>query len=318
MSGKGRRVDLQKFVLFGILIFIIIIFSLLTNKFLTYINFTNVMLQISLIVLTGSAVSLLIISGGFDLSVGSVLAFTLVMHAYMCKHWFPIPISIIACVFWGILFGLINAWMTISLNIPPLIATMGSMNIARGLAWIVARIDGGSNISAGLPRGFESFGRSFVGPIQLPIIIVAVIACIFIFIQTRTNFGKYALAIGGNKTAAVLSGVKAARISLILYVLSGALTGFGGAILSSRIGSGVPNAGYGFEFDVITAVVLGGADINGGEGSVVGMIIGAFIVGFVSNGLNLLNVHSFVQTVLKGVILIGAILLDRVIKEQLA
>jgi ribose/xylose/arabinose/galactoside ABC-type transport system permease subunit len=156
------------------------------------------------------------------------------------------------------------------------------------------------------------------GPIPLPLLLVAIVVALFIIIQTRTRFGRYAFAIGGNARCAVLSGVKAGLVVTVLYAATGLLTGLSGSILVSRIGTGVPRIGNGFEFDVIIAMVLGGTSIYGGEGSVFGTVIGALIVGFVANGLNLLDVQAFYQTVIKGFILVAAILLDRKIKERLS
>jgi ribose/xylose/arabinose/galactoside ABC-type transport system permease subunit len=213
--------------------------------------------------------------------------------------------------------GIINGLLVSKLNISSVIVTLSTMYIARGLAFIIARADGGANITSGLPRNFEAIGRSMVGSVPLPIIIVIIVVAIFIFIQTKTNLGRYAYFIGGNRTCAILSGVKVDRVIMILFLLVGLLTGFCGVILVSRIGSGFPRIGSGFEFDVIVAVVLGGTSIYGGEGSVFGMVIGALIVGFVANGLNLLDVQAFYQIVFKGLILVAAILMDRKIKTRL-
>jgi len=208
--------------------------------------------------------------------------------------------------------------MVTKLKITPIIATMGTMYAARGMAFIVARADGGANITSGLPINFEEFGRMMVGPIPLPIIIMIAVIIVFFYIQTKTNLGRYAYAIGANKNTSFLSGVKVQKWVILLYILVGLLAAFCGTILVSRLGSGVPTIGVGFEFDVIIAVVLGGTLITGGEGSVLGMVIGALIVGFVANGLNLLDVQSFYQTVIKGCILLGSIILERSLKKNLA
>ncbi len=317
MTIRRFRIDVQKLVIVGVLIIIMVVLSILTPKFLTYLNFNNVVMQVSLIMLAGSAVSLLMISGNIDLSIGSVLAFTGVMYAYMSKHWFPTGLSIFFTILLGGVFGLVNGLVVSKLKITSVIATLGAMYIARGLAFIIARADGGANITSGLPGNFEVLGRATVGSIPLHVLIVIAIVIVFIFIQTKTNLGRYAYVIGGNRVSAILSGVRVDAVIITLYVFVGLLTGFCGTILVSRIGSGVPRIGLGFEFDVIVAVVLGGTSIYGGEGSVFGMVIGALIVGFVANGLNLLDVQAFYQVVFKGLILVVAILIDRLIKEKL-
>lgn len=316
-SKMGIKLNVQKYLMLGVLIFITIIFSTQTPKFLTYVNLRNVMLQVSLIIITGSAVTLLMISGHFDLSIGSVIAFAGVMHAYISKHIAPTPVSILLAVCLGGAIGYLNGFMVTKLNITPIIATLGTMYSARGLAFIVARADGGANITSGLPLDFENLGRTMIGPIPFPIILMIIIVAIFYYIQTKTNLGRYAYSIGANKNTSYLSGVKVEKWVSLLYVLSGALAAFCGIILVSRLGSGVPTIGVGFEFDVIIAVVLGGTLITGGEGSVLGMVIGALIVGFVANGLNLLDVQSFYQTVIKGCILLGSIILERSLKKKL-
>ncbi len=270
-----------------------------------------------MIMLTGSAATLLMISGNFDLSVGTVLAFTGVMHAFMSKNGVPTNVSMILSVLVGSGFGLINGYLVAFLNITPVIATLGTMYAARGLAYIIAWVDGGANVTTGLPNDFEVFGRSMAGSVPVFIIIYFVIIAFFYFVYAKTTLSKYAFAIGGNNRAAVLSGVKVGMVVLVLYLFVGTLTGFAGMTLASRMGTGAPNVGADFHFDVIVAIVLGGTSIYGGEGSFFGMILGALIVGFVGNALNLLDVQFFYQIVVKGLILIGAVLLTRKIKDKL-
>ncbi len=312
------KLNVQKYLMLSILLLIIIAFSLLTPKFLTYVNLRNVMMQVSLIIITGSAVTLLMISGHFDLSVGSIIAFSGVMHALISKHWAPTQVSILIAVGMGGVIGYLNGLMVTKLKITPIIATMGTMYAARGLAFIIARADGGANITSGLPLDFENLGRKMIGPVPFLIILMIIIVAVFYFVQTKTNLGRYSFSIGANKNTSFLSGVKVEKWVILLYVLSGLMAGFCGIILVSRLGSGVPTIGQGFEFDVIIAIVLGGTLITGGEGSVLGMVIGALIVGFVANGLNLLDVQAFYQTVIKGCILLGSIILERSLKKKLA
>lgn len=317
-AGTRRRgtVNLQILLLLGILVLVMAVSTILTPKFLTYVNLVNVMMQIAMITLTGSAAVILMIAGNFDLSAGMVLALTGVMHAFMSKAGIPTTVSLLLATLIGAAFGLINGAMVSGLKITPVIATLGTMYVAQGLAFIVAWIDGGANVTTGLPRDFQDFGRTMVGTIPLFLIIVVAIILLFAFLFAKTNLRKYAFAIGGNPVAARLSGVRVGAVVLLLYVLVGTLTGFAGATLASRMGSGSPKVGTGFEFDVIVAIVLGGTSIYGGEGSFLGMIIGALIVGFMGNTLNLLNVQFFYQTVLKGLILVGAVLLTRQIRAR--
>ena len=315
--SRLAKIDIQRAVLFGILLLIIVVSSLLAPSFLTYTNLQNVLMQTSMIMLVGSAMTILMISGNFDLSVGTVLAFTGVMHAYLCKFGIPTNISIILVILIGACFGVINGFLVVNLKITPVIATLGTMYVAQGLAFIIAWVDGGANINSGLPMDFEALGRTMLGPIPLFLVFFVIIIAVFYFIYSKTFITKYAFVIGGNKVAAQLSGVKIGAVVSTLYILVGTLSGFAGVTLASRLGSGTPKVGAGFEFDVIIAVVLGGTSIYGGEGSFIGMIIGALIVGFVANILNIMDVQYFFQIVIKGVILITAVYINRKIKERL-
>jgi len=208
----------------------------------------------------------------------------------------------------------LNGLMVVVLKIPSIIATLGTMYVARGLALVIT---GGNSIHLGLGPQFTLLGRGFLGPVPIMLLITLAILAIFFFIESRTILGKYSFAIGGNRRTALLSGINVGAIVILLYVLVGTLAGFSGTLMASRLGVGQPMVGQGFEFDVIVAIILGGTSLEGGEGSVFGMLIGAFIVGFIANGLNLLGIHSFYQSILKGAVLVGAVLLDRAFKERI-
>ena len=317
MQNKRIHIDVQSVVLFGILIVIMLISSILSPKFLTFVNIQNVIQQVSLIMLVGSAVVILMIGGNFDLSVGSVLAFSGIMFAYMCKNGITTYTSMFLAIMIGVFFGFLNGILVIKLKVGSIIATLATMNIARGLAWIIARYDGGARIASGLPENFETLGRTMLGPVPLFLIVILAIVALFYFIFSKTLLSKYAFAIGGNETAARLSGVNCAAVTLFIFVLVGGLVGFAGVILSSRLGSATPAFAPDFHFDVIIAVVLGGTSIYGGEGSFIGMIIGALIVGLVANIMNLMDIQYFYQNVILGIILVTAVLVNRNVKERL-
>ena len=170
----------------------------------------------------------------------------------------------------------------------------------------------------GLGKNFTLLGRGYLGGIPIIFIIMFLTIFLFYFIESKTILGRYTFAIGGNKRTALLSGINVGSIIILLYFLVGTLTGFSGTLMASRLGVGQAMVGSGFEFDVIVAVVLGGTSIEGGEGSIFGMLIGAFIVGFIANGLNLMGIHSFYQSIVKGVVLVGAVLLDQKLKGRIA
>lgn len=312
-----RQVGQQKVVLISIIGVIAIIISILSPKFLHINNFVNILLQIAPLIIVASAANLLMITGNFDLSVGSVFAFCAIMHAYMTKNGLPIVLSIIICCILAMLWGTSNGIMVGVLNVNPFIATMGSMYAARGFAYLIARWDGGANISAGLPPNFSDFGRTNVfGFIPIIIIFMIIIVIVFVLIEKKTVLGRFSFAIGGNKSSSKLSGINVPGVFIIIYMIVGLLAGLCGVIQVSRVGSAYPNIGTGLEFDVLLAIFLGGTSMLGGEGSTLGMILGAFIVGLVANGLNLLNVPYFYQEVTKGALLIIAVFANQVLRNR--
>jgi ribose transport system permease protein len=317
MIKKRIHLDVQALVLFGIMIGIMIIASILSPKFFTFVNIQNIIQTVSMVVLVGSAAVMLMIAGNFDLSVGSVQAFCAIMFAYMCKNGIPTYSAMALAMLIGGTFGLINGLLVNKLKIGSIIATLATLNVARGLSYIIARYDGGAFIASGLPSNYQDLGRTMIGPVPLFLIVVVIVVAVFYVIYSKTLLSKYAFAIGGNETAARLSGVRSEAVITVLFVLVGVLVGFSGIILSSRLGSASPSFGPEFHFNVIIAVVLGGTSIYGGEGSFIGMIIGALIVGILANIMNLLDINYFYQLVVRGIILIGAVLANREIKERL-
>ncbi|MBU9736931.1 ABC transporter permease [Diplocloster agilis] len=314
MSKSISKSTLTQLITLSILIVLVVVLSILAPEFLTYNNMMNVLRQVTFVIITGSAATMLMITGHMDLSVGSLLALSGVVFAVCAMNDIPLFLAGLLGVGVGFAFGVLNGILVTKLKVTHVIATLGSMYVARGLSYIVTD---GKSINAGLPRGFDSIGRKMIGTIPIAVIIAVLVLLIFFFLESKTVFGKYAFAIGGNKNAATLSGIKSNRLVLSIYTLVGTMAGLSGVIMASRLGAGDPNVGNGFEFDCIVAIVLGGTSVAGGSGSVIGMAIGALIVGFLSNGLNLLGVGTFYQTVFKGVILVGAVLLDSLIKKKL-
>lgn len=313
----GLIFNAQKITLIGVIIVVFVFFTIFAPNFLTAQNLMFVVLKVSTIIIVATAATLLMITGNFDLSVGSVLAFSGIMHAYMSKHGIPSNLSVVLAVGWGMLFGYLNGLTVARLKVTPVIATLGTMYIARGFAFLIARWDGGANISAGLPQDFSSFGRTMVGPLPLLAIIMIVLVGVFIFIERKTVYGRFIFAMGSNQDAARLSGINVTGIITSLYVLTGAFAGLCGAIQTSRIGMGSPQNFKGFEFDVLIALILGGTSLKGGEGSIVGMVLGALIVGLVGNGLNLMDVSSYYQLVFNGSILVIAVMIYQSLDKKL-
>lgn len=310
---KGSK-NLQQLILLGILILLIVVMSLWSDKFFTVINLTNLLRQQVMVAIVAAGATFVMITGGLDISVGSNLAFTGVMYALCVQQGVPIFMAGVIAVLMGGVVGVINAGMIVGAKLNHVIATLGSMYAIRGVAYIVA---GGQAITNGLPKNFMELGRGYVfGVIPIPVIIMAFVFIIAHIVLTRTLLGKYTYAIGGNIETARLSGLPVKKVIFTLYMITGLLTGLAGVIMSSRLNSGNPQIGEGFEFDVIVAVFLGGVSTKGGEGTIIGTLIGAIIVGVLSNGLNLLGVDAFYQYIVKGIILVLAVLVDQTVRRK--
>ena len=306
------QAETQKVVLILTIAAILILLTCVSPHFLTVRNFTNVFLKVSVIVIIASAANLLMITGNFDLSVGSILAFCGILHAYMCKHGVPIEMSMLITCLAAMGWGGINALTVAVLGLNPVIATVGTLFIARGLAFLIARWDGGANIMLGLPMEFVDFGRGLIfGKIPLAIAMMIAAVAIFIFIEKKTVIGRHSFAIGANPIAAKLSGINSIGIVSFLYVIVGLFAGLSGILQASRVGLAAPNVAKGLEFDVIVAIILGGTSMMGGVGSTMGMFLGALVVGFSSNGLVLLGIPFYYQSIAYGLILIGSLLLNQ-------
>jgi ribose/xylose/arabinose/galactoside ABC-type transport system permease subunit len=288
----------------GILIALGIWFSIETSSFLATQNLTNLIRQVAFVGIAACAVTPVMIAGGLDLSIGATVAVAGVTAATLVAHsnW-PLPLAFAAGVAAGGLVGCVNAFLVVVMRINSVIATLGTLYIGRGLANIVA---GGSPVT-GVPIQFNNLATSSVGPIPVPVLIFALIAATMIVVERKTLLGRWAIASGGNQEAARLSGIPVNRVRMIFYVVSGFAAGLTGILINSRIATGDPNSGTGFEFDVIVAVVLGGTAISGGQGTIVGSIVGVLIIGTLDNGLNLMGVDYFYQYVVLGAALIFAV-----------
>ncbi|MGB9797690.1 MAG: ABC transporter permease [bacterium] len=314
---------------YGIPLFIILIsiyFSIAAPKFLTIDNFLNVLRQISINTIVALGMTFVIITAGIDLSVGSIVALAAVICTGVMKNGITIshftllpPPSVAVGVPLGILIGLLlgaflgafNGFFITRFNIPPFVVTLAMMTIARGLAFIYT---GGFPVPE-LPEPFVNLGTGYIGSIPVPVVIMIILAFTTHYILTRTTFGRYVFAIGGNEEAARLSGININRVKLLVYTLSGFLAALAGIILAARLGSGDPKTGYMYELNAIAAVVLGGTSLSGGKGTIGGTFLGALLIGIIDNGLVLMRVSTFYQYVVKGAIILAAVHLDR-IKEM--
>ena len=290
-----------------------IILSILSPYFLAVDNVFNIGLQMSVVAVMAIGQMMVIVSAGIDLSVGSMLAISGVTSTIMLVNGFGIILSCLVGVLTGMVCGLINGVLIAFGRIPPFIATLGMMGIARGISLIIT---GGIPIF-GLPESFSYLGGGRVfNLIPFPVIIVVILATLWHFILKHTRFGRYTYAVGSNIEAARLSGVNVKKYLTMIYTFCGMLCGFAGVMLASRLSTGQPTAGTGWELDVIAACVIGGASFSGGEGNIGGAMLGALIMGVLRNGCNLLNISNFWQQVFIGIIIIIAVFIDQYRKHK--
>lgn len=289
-----------------------LILASLSPRFLTGENLANVFRQIAVVTTVGTLVSLLMVSRNFDLSVGGVLALSGCTAAVLANEGWPLVLSLAAGTLAGALVGGFNGFLVVVVGINSVIATLGTMYLSRGAALLVTN---GVPIYA-VPDEYKFVGAGYAGPVPIPVIIMLTFVVAVTIVERRTLLGKFTRATGSNPQAAFLCGVPTRLIQLVLFVAAGAAAGWGGVMISSRVGGGVPTVGQGFEFEVVVAAVLGGTSLAGGEGAVIGVLLGALIVGSINNGLNLLGIATFWQTVALGTVLVLAVGLDAVLRRR--
>ncbi|MDN5709521.1 MAG: ribose ABC transporter permease [Planococcus sp. (in: firmicutes)] len=299
----------QKIAPFIGLILIIIIITAINPSFLSMSNILNVLRQVSINALIAFGMTFVILTGGIDLSVGSILALTGAVTAGMMASGIDPILAMLLGLFLGAVLGAINGVIIAKGKVAPFIATLATMTIYRGLTLVYTE---GRPISGlGDSMAFQMLGKGYFLGIPIPVVTMLISFGILYFILKKTTFGRRVYAVGGNEEASVLSGINADRIKIYVYSLVGALAALASLILTSRLNSAQPTAGQMFELDAIAAVVLGGTSLTGGRGWIVGTLIGALIIGVLNNGLNLIGVSSFFQQVVKGAVILLAVLLDR-------
>ena len=288
------------------LIAMIIFFSMATKSFFSLRNFSNVARQISVVGICAVGMTMVILTGGIDLSVGSLIGMSSAVAAVMMSAGLPIWLSVATALMIGVVVGALNATCINYLKIPPMITTLAMMISIRGGVYLIT---GGMPIY-GIPEAFKVLGQGSIGSLPISTLIMIVIFVFGYVLLTRTTFGRRIYGIGGNVETARLSGVNVKRELYKMYMLVGALGALAGLILTSRINSGQPSAGDGYEMDIITAVVLGGVSVAGGEGKIGKVIIGVIFMGVLANGMMMMNISEYWQRVVKGIVLIVAVAID--------
>jgi ribose transport system permease protein len=322
-GSKFLRNPLVRFVrenlgiLIGLLLLclILVIYDILQGRtvFLSTNNIMNVLRQVATNLYIACAMTMIIILGGIDLSVGSIVALSgCVTGGLIAFNNFPLAAAVLIGLLVGIAAGAFNGLVVSKTTIPPFIVTLSMMNIARGAGYVYT---GGQPIRI-MSDAFNFIGSGYISFIPVPVIYLVIIVAISGFIMNRSKLGRHIYAVGGNPTAARFSGIKNSRVLFFAYLFSGTMSAIAGIVLASRMFSGQPTAGQGAEMDAIAAVVLGGTSMSGGVGKIGGTVIGALIIGVLNNGLNLLNINSFWQYIVKGVVILIAVYVDFIKKGR--
>lgn len=281
--------------------------ALVTPYFLTTDNLMGVFRSFSTTAIMSIGMVMVIITGGIDLSVGSVMGLAGLVTALAFENHLPMVASVACGLGVGILFGMVNGLLVTAGRLPPFIATLGTLSIGRGLMYIVTK---GVPVTPETPEAFNQIGQGYLGWVPAPVLIMLVFTVIFSVVMSYTTFGRHVYATGGNEHAAWISGVNTARTKFIVYTLSGAIAAVAGIIAFSRFQSAEPASGFGVELDVIAAAAIGGASLAGGIGSVQGTVIGAALTGIIANGVVLMNINTYAQQAITGAVILIAVSID--------
>ncbi len=286
--------------------------SLLSDRFLTGANQINILRQATISGIVAIGMTLVILTAGIDLSVGSILALSAVITADLLKQGMPVLLAIFIALGIGALMGMVNGLIIARGKIPPFIATLGMLTVGRGLTLMYTQ----GKPFTGLPETFRFIGTASIGPVPMPIVIAAALFTLVAVVLSRTRFGEYVYLIGDNPVAARLAGVNTSRMIVFVYMISGMCAALAGLILIARLDSAQPVIGVGYEFSAIAAVVVGGTSFSGGEGTLFGTLLGTLLIETLSNGLNLLNVSQLWEQVIKGVVIAIALLFYKAISRS--
>jgi putative xylitol transport system permease protein len=323
-AAKAQRADaaevaqriVREYGIYLAFVILVVVLSFANRYFLTQGNISNLLLQTSINGVLAFGMTFVIITGGIDLSVGSVVALAGIVSASFATTSpqatvaggpYPVFVALIVGALVGVASGGIIGSIVARFNVPSFVATLGMLSAARGLTLIYA---GGRPVPALIPQ-YRWIGNGNVFGVPAPVVIFAAVFLISWFVLARTRFGRYVYAVGGNARAAKTSGINVVGIRLAAYVISGGLAGLAGMLLAARTGSALTQAGIGYELDAIAAVVIGGISLSGGIGRMTGALIGALILGVMNNGLDLMGIESYYQQVLKGMLIVGAVMLDQ-------
>ncbi|PHV69660.1 ribose ABC transporter permease [Sporanaerobium hydrogeniformans] len=313
VNKQTLKAFLMKYIMYFVLVIMCIAIALLNDKFLTPSNLMTIVKQISIQSIVAIGMTMIIITGNIDLSVGSIVAFSSVVAAMMLKS-LPMPIALILTVLISGVLGLISGGVTAKLKLHSFLVTLALMQAFRGLA---QTLTGGYPI-AGLPDAFGKISSGSIVGIPYLVIYMIIFYAIFIYIMKYTVFGRSIYAIGGNEESARLSGINVEKVKTTVFVISSMLCGVAGILLASKVRSGDPTCANAWEMDTIAGAIIGGTNMAGGEGNLGGTIVGLLFVGILSNGMVLLNVNPYMQSVVKGLVIFGAVIINSIQKRSKA
>lgn len=303
---------LSQFAILIALIILLIFFSVTTDGFLSTTNIFNIMRQVAVNGIAAVGMTMVIVTGGIDISVGSMMGVASVCCATLMVRGMHPVLAVLLVLLLGLAIGTAHGCFVYDIGLPPMIATLATMSILRGVTYIIS---GGLPVY-GFPEGFNVIGQGYIGPVPVPVIIMVICFVIGWFILERTSFGRYVYGVGSNREASRLSGVNVRKVIYGVYGLCGMLAAMSGVVLLSRVNSGQPKAGESYEMDIITAVVLGGVSTNGGEGRIGNVIIGLLLMGVLLNGMVMMNIPDYYQRVVKGFVLLLAISYDKLSQKR--
>jgi ribose/xylose/arabinose/galactoside ABC-type transport system permease subunit len=308
---KGIKTHLQQSGLLVFILIMVVVLTLLSDRFLTPANLINILRQASINGIISVGMMLVILTAGIDLSVGAILALSVVVTADLMHQGLPPFVAAVLGLGIGGFLGFVNGWLVSRIRVPPFIATLGMMSFARGLALAYT---GGKPVT-GLDEGFRFLGTGIVGRIPMPVIIAFLVFLSGYILLAKTRVGTYLYALGENQEAALFSGIATGFYTKFVFTASGVLAALSGMILIARLDSAQPVIGLGYEFDAIAAVVIGGTSLAGGEGRLSGTLLGVLIIAMLNNALNLINVSSFYEGIVKGMVIALALILHGLVRK---
>lgn len=308
---KGIKTHLQQSGLLVFILIMVVVLTLLSDRFLTPANLINILRQASINGIISVGMMLVILTAGIDLSVGAILALSVVVTADLMHQGLPPFVAAVLGLGIGGFLGFVNGWLVSRIRVPPFIATLGMMSFARGLALAYT---GGKPVT-GLDEGFRFLGTGIVGPIPMPVIIAFLVFLSGYILLAKTRVGTYLYALGENREAALFSGIATGFYTKFVFTASGVLAALSGMILIARLDSAQPVIGLGYEFDAIAAVVIGGTSLAGGDGRLSGTLLGVLIIAMLNNALNLINVSSFYEGIVKGMVIALALILHGLVRK---